>query len=166
MEYLRNYTVPEEKEDYMLDTGIDEDNIDPELQDEQGPRRKMRSNLRLPPPPLFSRQAIPQNYKLVPYTLAVFLLMLTFSNSYKANTSSIVTAVVDEETGEEKKRLINSTRWKGYGPIAIYYREDRVPDKPSVLVEEQRDKADKKLLKRLEEVSGFLLRFFEYTLNP
>ncbi|KAK7696618.1 hypothetical protein QCA50_001276 [Cerrena zonata] len=134
VEHIRNYSVPEEMEDYMFDGGTNEDDIDPELQDEEGPKRKMRSNLRLPPPPLFSRQGIPQNY------------------NYKANTSSIITAVVDEDTGEEKKRLINSTRWKGYGPIAIYYHEAKVPNKPSALVEEQRDKADKKLLQRLEEL--------------
>ena len=84
--------------------------------------------------------------------MTMVMSKLNILKSYKANTSSIVTAVIDEDTGEEKKRLINSTRWKGYGPVAIYYHENKVPDKPSAPVEEQRDKADKKLLKRLEEV--------------
>ena len=63
MDYLKNYAIPEEFEDYTVATGEDEDVIDPELQDEEAPQPKMRSNLRLPPPPLFSRQGIPQNYK-------------------------------------------------------------------------------------------------------
>lgn len=64
----------------------------------------------------------------------------------------MVTTITDEETGEEKKRLINRMRWKGFGPIAIDFSEKSVPDKPSEIIEEQRDEADKKLLKRLEEV--------------
>jgi len=111
--------------------------IDPLLTGEdkegtQGP--KMKSNLRLFPPPLFSRQSIPQNY------------------NYKANPASIVTTVVDEETGEEKKRLINRMRWKGFGPISITFSEKGVPDKPSPSVEGQRDTADQKLLKKLQEL--------------
>ncbi len=77
---------------------------------------------------------------------------------------------MDDDTGEEKKRLINRMRWKGFGPISVSYAEktvslgsaacparrtDRlpqVPDKPSATVEEQRGQADKKILGRLEEV--------------
>lgn len=73
--------------------------------------------------------------------------------SYKANPASIVTAVVDEETGEEKRRLINRTRWKGFGPIAINFSEKGVPDKPADNIEEQRPQADRKLLQRLQEAS-------------
>jgi hypothetical protein len=44
-------------------------NLDPELtgipHPEPGPEQPMRSNLRLFPPPLFSRQAVPQSYKFV-----------------------------------------------------------------------------------------------------
>ncbi|CAL1702142.1 unnamed protein product [Somion occarium] len=134
VEAIINYSIPEEKEDYTVPVNGAPADIDPQLLGAEGVTPKLRSNLRLPPPTLFSRQGIPHNY------------------NYKANTSSIVAAVVDEETGEEKKRLINSTRWKGYGPIAIYYADDKVPDKPSAVVEEQREKADKKLLKRLEEL--------------
>lgn len=43
------------------------------------------------------------------------------AHSYKSNPASVVTTVVDEETGEEKKRLINRMRWKGYGPISISF---------------------------------------------
>lgn len=38
----------------------------------------------------------------------------------------MVTTVVDEETGEEKKRLINRMRWKGYGPISISFFDSTV----------------------------------------
>ena len=48
------------------------------------------------------------------------------SRSYKANTASVETIVVDEDTGEEKKRLINRMRWKGFGPIAVSYTEKSV----------------------------------------
>ena len=51
------------------------------------------------------------------------------SSSYKANTASVETIVVDEETGEEKKRLINRMRWKGLGPISVAYTEKTVGSK-------------------------------------
>jgi general transcription factor 3C polypeptide 5 (transcription factor C subunit 1) len=38
----------------------------------------------------------------------------------------VVTSVVDEETGEEKKRMINRMRWKGYGPAAIMFTDTEV----------------------------------------
>lgn len=59
------YTMPEEKEDYMLPI---DPVLDPKLVPEaadQPLHPSSRSNLRLPPPPLFSRQGIPQNYKYV-----------------------------------------------------------------------------------------------------
>ena len=49
--------------------------------------------------------------------------------SYKANTASVETIVVDEETGEETKRLINRMRWKGLGPISVAYTEKNVSDR-------------------------------------
>jgi hypothetical protein len=76
VEALRTYAIPEEKADYMVPSGeaaetdMDVDvNIDPQLMGSQGyqstSNRPMRSNLRLFPPPLFSRQTIPQAYKFV-----------------------------------------------------------------------------------------------------
>ncbi|THH32364.1 hypothetical protein EUX98_g1804 [Antrodiella citrinella] len=125
---ILQYTVPEEKEDYVLRREIAPSDIDPQLLSESLDNEdedSMRSNLRLFPPPLFSRQSVPQNY------------------SYKANTASVVSTTVDETTGEEKKRYINRMRWKGYGPV---------PTKPTTSVEEQRSHADQKLLKRLQEL--------------
>jgi general transcription factor 3C polypeptide 5 (transcription factor C subunit 1) len=39
---------------------------------------------------------------------------------------SVVTSTVDEETGEEKKRLVNKMRWKGFGPATIMYSDPEV----------------------------------------
>ena len=39
---------------------------------------------------------------------------------------SVPTTVVDEKTGEEKKRLINKARWKGYGPTSVSFAEKGV----------------------------------------
>lgn len=33
----------------------------------------------------------------------------------------MATTVVNEETGEERKRLINKGRWKGYGPATVTF---------------------------------------------
>ncbi|EIW61805.1 uncharacterized protein TRAVEDRAFT_163333 [Trametes versicolor FP-101664 SS1] len=137
---ILQYHIGPEKEDYtVVEVDPAAMDIDPQLLGEgesapsSGPA-KTRSNLRLFTPPLFSRQGVPQNY------------------NYKANTASVETIVVDEETGEEKKRLINRMRWKGFGPIAISYADKTVPDKPSAAVAEQRGQADKKILTRLDEL--------------
>ena len=39
---------------------------------------------------------------------------------------STPTIVVDEKTGEEKERLINKGRWKGYGPTSVSFSEKGV----------------------------------------
>ncbi|KAI0773771.1 RNA polymerase III transcription factor IIIC subunit-domain-containing protein [Fomes fomentarius] len=134
---ILKYNIPPEKEDYTItETDPFAMDIDPQLlgEGESSTSTRPRSNLRLFPPPLFSRQGVPQNY------------------NYKANTASVETIVVDDDTGEEKKRLINRMRWKGFGPIAVSYTEKNVPTQPSATVEEQRGQADKKILKRLEEL--------------
>ncbi|RPD61992.1 hypothetical protein L226DRAFT_463601 [Lentinus tigrinus ALCF2SS1-7] len=133
---ILRYHIPPEKEDYTIsEAGPEAMNIDPLLLGEgEATKVRTRSNLRLFPAPLFSRQGVPQNY------------------NYKANTASVETIVVDDETGIEQKRLINRMRWKGFGPISVSYAEKNVPDKPSAAVEEQRGQADKKILKRLEEL--------------
>ncbi|KAF8076188.1 RNA polymerase III transcription factor IIIC subunit-domain-containing protein [Lyophyllum atratum] len=150
VETLESYVIPEEKADYMVpvegmtsETDMDVDvNLDPQLtgvplppsrSNTQSPAKSaMRSNLRLFPPPLFSRQTIPQAY------------------NFKSNTASMVSTSVDEATGEEKKRLINRMRWKGYGPASIMFSDAIVPDKPPQVVEEGRNLIDLKILKKLE----------------
>ncbi|KAI0092586.1 RNA polymerase III transcription factor IIIC subunit-domain-containing protein [Irpex rosettiformis] len=138
VEGILKYRIPEEKEDYTViesEDGADMDtDIDPQLVGEKESSKKIRSNLRLLPPPIFSRQNVPQLY------------------NFKTNPASVLTAVIDEETGEEKKRLINRMRWKGYGPIAINFSDKDVPDKPSDTIEAQRAEADSKLLARLQEL--------------
>lgn len=60
---IRQYTIPEEKEDHVLSSPAGGDpNIDPGLV-RHGGLSVIQSNLRLIPPPIFSRQGIPQNYK-------------------------------------------------------------------------------------------------------
>jgi hypothetical protein len=78
VEAIRSYTIPPETADYMVPApgpssqGGDVDmNLDPELmgmpqpENTLAPNQQMRSNLRLFPPPLFSRQTLPQHYKSV-----------------------------------------------------------------------------------------------------
>ncbi|KAF9821024.1 hypothetical protein IEO21_01001 [Rhodonia placenta] len=137
VEGIMSFRIPPEQEDYVVPEDPSAMDIDPQLTGTDNNHQfglKLKSNLRLFPPPLFSRQNIPQNY------------------NYKANPASIVTTVINEETGEEKKRLINRMRWKGFGPISIAFSDKGVPDKPSPLVEQQREKADQTLLKRIEEL--------------
>lgn len=40
----------------------------------------------------------------------------------------MVTTVINEETGEERKRLINKGRWKGYGPATVTFGDLNVGD--------------------------------------
>ena len=64
-----NYNIPEEREDYTVThpSAMDVE-IDPALIAEAQLPTEVKSNLRLPPPPLFSRQGIPQIYKLGPFS--------------------------------------------------------------------------------------------------
>jgi general transcription factor 3C polypeptide 5 (transcription factor C subunit 1) len=69
VEGIREYRIPQEREDYTVDdpSAMDID-IDPELVGRAHPEAQhsnQQSNLRLFPPPIFSRQGIPQNYKCV-----------------------------------------------------------------------------------------------------
>ncbi|KAG6832979.1 hypothetical protein H0H92_004863 [Tricholoma furcatifolium] len=147
---LQSYVIPEEKGDYTVPVDqassihMDIDiNLDPELtgipprqdiETRETTAPAMKSNLRLFPPPLFSRQNIPQAY------------------NFKSNTASMVSTSIDEETGEEKKRLINRMRWKGYGPASIMFSDAVVPDKPPQVVEESRNLIDQKILRKLEDL--------------
>ncbi|KAI6164704.1 RNA polymerase III transcription factor IIIC subunit-domain-containing protein [Pisolithus thermaeus] len=125
---VRRYTISDEKEDYSLPLG--ESNrveIDPQLTDQT----LCRSNLRLFPPPLFSRQGIPQNY------------------NFKANPASMVATTADEDTGQERKRLINKGRWKGYGPATISFGDSNVPQNPSPGLLQARSTIKQDLLDRV-----------------
>jgi general transcription factor 3C polypeptide 5 (transcription factor C subunit 1) len=133
VEGILEYRFPQEKEDYTIDdpSSMDVD-IDPELIERAHPEAQhsnQRSNLRLFPPPIFSRQGIPQNYKCArpcPISSSVAFVHLGVSGSFKANPMSVSTTVVDERTGEEKKRYINKSRWKGFGPTSVSFFEKGV----------------------------------------
>ncbi|KIM42935.1 hypothetical protein M413DRAFT_70152 [Hebeloma cylindrosporum] len=108
-------------------------NLDPQLLGMSQPVAPLPpKGLRLFPPPLFSRQTIPQGY------------------NFKANTASMISTTVDEETGEERKRLINRMRWKGYGPASIMFSDTHVPDKPPQAVEGGRNQINEAILAKLE----------------
>ncbi|KAI5125023.1 hypothetical protein M0805_007447 [Coniferiporia weirii] len=126
VEFIRKYTIPPEKEDYALPGDSGQPPRD-------GADSQVRSNLRLIPPPLFSRQAIPHIY------------------NYKANNMSVVTTVVDSETGEEKKRLINKARWKGFHTTSISFTEKTIPDKPPDSVQNMIGQADQRVLALLKQ---------------
>ncbi|KAG8901477.1 tau 95 subunit of transcription factor TFIIIC [Tulasnella sp. 403] len=98
---LLNFSFPPEKEDYSLPLPepLSEEHVnDPDLP-------KTKSNVRLPPFPVFSRVTMPSQY------------------NYKANPFSVVETIQDPVTGEEKERLINKTRFKGFGAIAIDFHD-------------------------------------------
>lgn len=99
--------------------------------------------------------------------------------SYKANSMSVLTTYIDNETGEEKKRLINRSKWKGYGPACISFSEKtvctfgqncrqapkphnsliKVPTEPPESVKkavEVPDNADKRIIDLLKEVRSCL----------
>lgn len=125
---IRRYSIPDEKEDYSLSLGGSiRAEIDPQLTDQT----LSRSNLRLFPPPLFSRQGIPQNY------------------NFKGNPASMVATIVDEDTGQERKRLINKGRWKGYGPATISFSDSNVPQNPSPGLLQARSTIKQDLLDRV-----------------
>ncbi|KAH7904035.1 transcription factor IIIC, subunit 5, partial [Hygrophoropsis aurantiaca] len=131
---IRKYKIPEEKEDYVVQASNVSQEIDPTLAEQSGEASTTRSNLRLFPPPLFSRQGIPQNY------------------NFKANPSSMTTSVINEETGEEKKRLINRGRWKGLGPVAISHSDATIPEYSPATALEVRSQMNQTILPRLQEL--------------
>lgn len=132
---IMKYSIPEEKEDYLIpkptSTAETDMVIDPQLlsdsQQTESTAVEMKSNIRLFPPPLFSRQSVPHSYKFV-VSLRCACDRTHTARSFKANTASIVSTTLDESTGEEKKRLINRMRWKGYGPASVYYTDKDVGD--------------------------------------
>ncbi|KAJ6629184.1 RNA polymerase III transcription factor IIIC subunit-domain-containing protein [Mycena sp. CBHHK59/15] len=132
VEAIRSYVIPPEKADYMVPApapsshGDVDMNIDPELTGIPHPERhsaseqQMRSNL------------LPQSY------------------NFRNNPASMVSTTVNEETGEEKKRLINKMRWKGYGPLSISFAERNVPTKPAQNVQDARNQVSDVLFDKLQ----------------
>jgi len=170
---LRSYTIPTEPFNIQVppSTHAVDTNLDPELDMSldrlEGP--SYVRGLRAFPPPLFSRQGIPQGYKCVMAFNAKFTLKSFLS--FRANTASVITTTTDEETGEERKRMINRMRWKGYGPASVMFSDSQVrlnmcfdhlnlinptqvPDKPPQAVENERGQVSDKMYKKLEDVSS------------
>lgn len=110
VETIKSFVFPVEKEDYALPLDVPltpEARSDPTIP-------KTRSNLRIPHFPVFSRATIPLQY------------------NYKPNAFSTVQTIQDPETGEEKQRLINKTRFKGFGTLAIDFHDSgEVPSGPN-----------------------------------
>ncbi|PFH50545.1 hypothetical protein AMATHDRAFT_144829 [Amanita thiersii Skay4041] len=140
VEALRTYVVPQRIQQIKSPLPQQDTNIviDPTLVSNNGQGShhisspgSTQSSLRLFPPPLFSRQAIPQGY------------------NFRSNSASMETTVVNGETGEEKRRLINRMRWRGFGPATIMFHDSHVPDKPPQVVNQGRDQVDQKILQRL-----------------
>ena len=75
------------------------------------------------------------------------------SPSFKTNPASIETTYIDEATGEEKKRLINRQRWKGWAPIAISYSEPTPQEGPANAQAEVKS-VNQVLLSRVTQVSS------------
>ncbi|KAF8845693.1 hypothetical protein BDN67DRAFT_1006961 [Paxillus ammoniavirescens] len=130
---ITKYVVPEEKEDYVVSAlPGNHPQIDPELAEQSGQATSAtQSNMRLFPPPIFGRQGIPQNY------------------NFKPNPASMATTVINEGTGEERKRLINRGRWKGYGPATITFTDSNVPEHPIPAVQQARNQVNPELLERI-----------------
>ncbi|KAF8525363.1 RNA polymerase III transcription factor IIIC subunit-domain-containing protein [Gautieria morchelliformis] len=133
---IKDFRFGPEKEEYsVVDTPSL--NLDPSLlqvgQDTISPQPKSRSNLRMIPPPVFSRQGLPQMY------------------NFKQNPMAVVETFVDEETALEKKRYINRSRWKGWSVIPISMSEKEVPTSPSKQVEEMRLSANPQLSAALQK---------------
>ncbi|KAG9047485.1 tau 95 subunit of transcription factor TFIIIC [Tulasnella sp. UAMH 9824] len=110
VEAIKSFVFPVEQEDYALPLDVP---LTPEaMSDPTVP--KTRSNLRIPHFPVFSRATIPLQY------------------NYKPNAFSTVQTIQDPETGEEKQRLINKTRFKGFGTLAIDFHDPgEVPSGPN-----------------------------------
>ncbi|KLO18083.1 hypothetical protein SCHPADRAFT_136378 [Schizopora paradoxa] len=134
-----NYTVPPEEEDYGIPKDFDTSTTAPasaastELPSDPM-QRQSGSHLRLLPPPLFSRQIVPHIY------------------NYKQNTMSIVSTTVDEETGAEKKRLVNKSRWVPTGPAQASYSDANVPTEPPQSAQDAKGRADKRILELLKNL--------------
>ncbi|KAH7105723.1 RNA polymerase III transcription factor IIIC subunit-domain-containing protein [Auriculariales sp. MPI-PUGE-AT-0066] len=85
------------------------------------------------PPPLWHHAPIPLVY------------------GYKPNPSSVVQTFVDA-SGTEKQRLVNRSRWKGYGPASVAFSDKDVPTKPPSIVEEARHLTNANLIAKVAKL--------------
>ncbi|KAH7343258.1 RNA polymerase III transcription factor IIIC subunit-domain-containing protein [Rhizoctonia solani] len=94
-----------------------------------------KSQLQLIPPPLFSRQGIPQHYNL------------------KQNPMSVIHSTIDPRTGEETRRYIHKHRIKGsLAPAAISWDSETVPTSPPQQILDAKSQTKPHLLAQLKQL--------------
>ncbi|CAE6365321.1 unnamed protein product [Rhizoctonia solani] len=129
-----------------------------------------KSELNLIPPPLFSRQGIPQHYGYVQpiFTTGRALLILLAHSlnslplrisiripafSLKQNPMSVIHSTVDPRTGEETRRYIHKHRIKGsLAPAAISWDSETVPTSPPQQIIDAKSQAKPHLLAKLKQL--------------
>lgn len=119
---MRSFNIPTEQEDF-------------EIEDEAG---NVKSNLRLPPPPAFTRIDEPFPY--------------SFRQPAASAMDTYAKRLPDGST-QEGQRWINSARWKGLAPTNWTFAQRLpVPDKPPAEVLKQKDRCDERLLDKLKGI--------------
>lgn len=102
--------------------------VDPQL---AGPSASTHSELI--GPPLWARTPVPLIY------------------GYKPNAVSIPQTVTDAN-GEERVRLVNRSRWKGYAPASVDFADSQTPEKPLQMVEEARKTTNGALVRKVAAI--------------
>ncbi|CAE6426690.1 unnamed protein product [Rhizoctonia solani] len=128
-----------------------------------------KSQLELVPPPLFSRQGIPQHYKYVPpfprylptsnHTSLIFSTHLPVipthlpATSLKQNPMSVIHSTVDPRTGEETRRYIHKHRIKGsLAPAAVSWDSETVPTSPPQQILDAKSQTKPHLIAKLKQL--------------
>ncbi|KAF8681358.1 RNA polymerase III transcription factor (TF)IIIC subunit [Rhizoctonia solani] len=133
-----------------------------------------KSQLHLIPPPLFSRQGIPQHYKCVFPLMATppsaFIILNSYSllwtsvhlrltiadihaHSLKQNPMSVIHSTVDPRTGEETRRYIHKHRIKGsLAPAAVSWDSETVPTSPPQQILDAKPQTKPHLLTKLKQL--------------
>ncbi|KAG8711285.1 tau 95 subunit of transcription factor TFIIIC [Ceratobasidium sp. 423] len=94
-----------------------------------------KSLLELVPPPLFSRQGIPQHYNL------------------KQNPMSVIHSTVDPRTGEETRRYIHKHQIKGScAPAAVSWDNETVPTSPPQQILDAKPQTKPHLIVKLKQL--------------
>ncbi|PWN40557.1 hypothetical protein IE81DRAFT_349108 [Ceraceosorus guamensis] len=125
---IRQYRIAPEMEDYDVPV----EGGDDAMQMGDGPPR-VRSNLRMPPPPMFSRLVAPPSYK------------------FRQNPGS---KLKKDENGESS-RFLQKSRWRGFAPQQFSLRgpsSSKVPLRCQTHVAAERKRCSPQLIARLEEL--------------
>ncbi|KAF8341420.1 RNA polymerase III transcription factor IIIC subunit-domain-containing protein [Cantharellus anzutake] len=131
---FQGFTFEPELEDYVVqEPPSGKEYVEGITEPESPSKWPSRSNLRLMPPPILSRQTIPQVY------------------NYKANPTSIVQTFTDKKTGLEKQRLLNKRRYSGVG-VTFISTDEPTPEEPPSNVVAKESQVDEKLLQRVKTV--------------